>query len=356
MKYIFGALLSFALSASAQVPVPMVSPVQGVDPGTTINAALASVNGYGIVYLNSAATWHVVVPIVIPGNAILDCQGAALRDYGHSPAFIIFQNPTLSSAVNYGSTGIRNCHVMGPAPATTSPIGLYLGGDPQGIISPSGSYAVNVEVSGTTVNGFSCGLTNGNNAWSVKIFNSAFMVNYDHICSPVATNAGEKMTMVQTQVSDAAHLAFNLNTPYTEWTVTDSWCDYNVLACVGGNGINIQFTGGHMEQPNGPVASVTSGGWINYLSLSNMEIILGSSSGTERGYIEVQGGSTYADSPYINAVNVRLYESHHVPHFLNATGRHVNFCHMGLMQQAVIAPYPKAAGGSAAIACDETIK
>src|SRR5262249_26268255 len=136
----------------------------------------------------------------------------------------------------------------------------------------------------------------------------------------------------------------------------DSWCDYNVLACVGGNGINIQFTGGHMEQPNGPVATVTSGGWINYLSLSNMEIILGSSTGTEKGYIEVQGGSTYADSPYINAVNVRLYEAHHVPQFLNATGRHVNFCHMGLMQQAVIAPYPKAAGGSAAIGCDETIR
>jgi len=354
VKYILAFLLLFALSASAQVP--MVSPVPGVDPGTTINEALASVHGYGIVYLNAAATWEVVVPIVIPGNAILDCQGASLGDYGNSPAFIIFENPTLSSAVNYGSTGIRNCHVMGPAPATSSPIGLYLGGDPKGIISPSGSYAVNVEISGTTVNGFSCGLSNGNNAWAVKIFNSAFIVNYDHICSPVAANAGEKMTMVQTQVSDAAHLAFNLNTPYTEWTVTDSWCDYNVLACVGGSGINLQFTGGHIEQPNGPVISVTSGGWNNYLSLSNMEIILASSSGTEPGYIEVQGGSTFADSPYINAINIRLYESHHVPHFLSATGGHVNFCHLGLMQQAVVGTFPTATGGSPAIGCDETIR
>lgn len=354
MKYIVSSLLFFALSASAQVP--MVSPVAGVDPGTTINAALASVRGYGIVYLNAAATWRVVAPIVIPGNAILDCQGASLGDYGNGPAFIIFANPTLSSAMNYGSTGIRNCHVMGPAPAASSPIGLYLGGDPKGIISPSGSYAVNVEISGTTVNGFGCGLSNGNNAWAVKIFNSAFMVNYDHICSPVANNAGEKMTMVQTQVSDAAHLAFNLSTPNTEWTVTNSWCDYNVLACIGGNGINMQFTGGHIEQPNGPVVSVESGSRNNYLSLSNMEIILTSSTGAERGYMEVQGGSTYADSPYINAMNVRLYESHHVPHFLSATGGHVNFCHLGLMQQAVIGRFPTATSGSAAIACDETIK
>jgi hypothetical protein len=354
MKYIFSALLSFALSASAQVP--MVSPVPGVDPGATINAALASVKGYGIVYLNSAAAWHVVEPIVIPGNAILDCQGAELGDYGHSPAFIIFANPTLSSAMNYGSTGIRNCHVMGPAPATSSPIGLYLGGDPKGIISPSGSYAVNVEISGTTVNGFSCGLSNGNNAWAVKIFNSAFMLNYDHICSPVATNAGEKMTMVQTQVSDAAHLAFNLDTPNTEWTVTDSWCDYNVLACIGGNGINMQFTGGHIEQPNGPVVSVTSGSWTNYLSLSNMEVILTSQTGAEPGYMDVQGGSTFTDSPYINAINVRLYESHHVPHFLNASGGHVNFCHLGLMQQGVVGRFPTATNGSPAIACDETIR
>jgi hypothetical protein len=354
VKYLFSSLLFFALSASAQVPA--ISPVPGVDPGTTINAALASVKGYGIVYLNATATWHVVEPIIIPGNAILDCQGASLGDYGNSPAFIIFENPTLSSAVNYGSTGIRNCHVMGPAPATSSPIGLYLGGDPKGVISPSGSYAVNVEISGTTVNGFSCGLSNGNNAWAVKIFNSAFMVNYDHICSPVATNAGEKMTMVQTQVSDAAHLAFNLNTPYTEWTVTNSWCDYNVVGCIGGNGINMQFTGGHIEQPNGPVISVQAGSWTNYLSLSNMEIILASSTGAERGYMEVQGGSNYADAPYINAINIRLYESHHVPHFLSANGGHVNFCRLGLMQQAVVGAFPTATSGNASIGCDETIK
>jgi hypothetical protein len=182
------------------------------------------------------------------------------------------------------------------------------------------------------------------------------MVNYDHICSPVATNAGEKMTMVQTQVSDAAHLAFNLNTPYTEWTVTNSWCDYNVLACIGGNGVNMQFTGGHIEQPNGPVVSVVSGGWNNYLSLSNMEIIVTSATGSEPGYMEVQGGSTYADAPYVNAVNVRLYEAHHVPHFLSSTGGHVNFCHLGLMQQQVIGTFPTATGGTAAIGCDETIK
>jgi len=354
MKSILGVSLLFVMSAHAQLTA--VSPVAGVDPGKTINAALHSVKGYGIVYLNAAATYHVVEPIVIPGNTILDCQGASLGDYGNSPAFIIFENPTLSSAVNYGSTGIRNCHVMGPAPATSSPIGLYLGGDPKGVISPAGSYAVNVEISGTTVNGFSCGLSNGNNAWSVKIFNSAFMVNYDNICSPVATNAGEKMTMVQTQVSDAAHLAFNLNTPFTEWTVTDSWCDYNVLACIGGNGINMQFTGGHIEQPNGPVISVVSGGWNNYLSLSNMEIILASATGTEPGYVNVEGGSTFADAPYINAVNVRLYETHHVPHFLSAAGGHVNFCHMGLMQQEVIGAFPTASYGAASIGCDETIK
>jgi hypothetical protein len=340
------------MSASAQLTP--ISPVQGVDPGKTINAALSSVKGFGIVYLNAAATWNVVEPIVIPGNAILDCQGASLGDYGSSPAFIIFANPTLSTAMNYGSTGIRNCHVMGPAPATSSPIGLYLGGDPKGVISPSGSYAVNVEVSGTTVNGFSCGLSNGDNAWAVKIFNSAFMINYDNICSPVATNAGEKMTMVQTQVSDAAHLAFNLSTPNTEWTVTNSWCDYNVLACIGGNGINMQFTGGHIEQPNGPVISVESGS--NYLSLSNIEIVLTSATGSESGYVEVQGGSTFADAPYINAINMRLYEAHHIPHFLSANGGHVNFCHLGLMQQRVIGAFPTATNGNAAIGCDETIK
>jgi hypothetical protein len=325
MKSILGVLLLSVMSASAQLTA--VSPVKGVDPGTTINAALSSVKGFGIVYLNAAATWNVVVPIVIPGNAILDCQGASLNDYGSSPAFIIFETPTLSSAVNYGSTGIRNCHVMGPAPAPSSPIGLYLGGDPKGLISPSGSYAVNVEVSGTTVNGFSCGLSNGNNAWAVKIFNSAFMVNYDDI-----------------------------STPYTEWTVTNSWCDYNVVGCIGGNGINMQFTGGHIEQPNGPVVSVGSGSWNNYLSLSNMEIILASATGTESGYLEVEGGSTYADAPYVNAVNVRLYETHHVPHFLSATGGHVNFCHLGLMQQQVIGTFPTATNGQAAIGCDETIK
>lgn len=354
MKSILAVLLLSALSASAQLTT--VSPVPNVDPGTTINAALSSVKGFGIVYLNAAATWKVVVPIVIPGNAILDCQGASLGDYGSSPAFIIFENPTLSTAMNYGSTGIRNCHVMGPAAATSSPIGLYLGGDPKGIISPSGSYAVNVEVSGTTVNGFSCGLSNGNNAWAVKIFNSAFMINYDNICSPVASNAGEKMTMVQTQVSDAAHLAFNLNTPYTEWTVTNSWCDYNVLACIGGSGINMQFTGGHIEQANGPILSVVTGSQNNFLSLSNLDIVLTAASGTEPGYLDVQGGSTFDDAPYVNAINIRLYEAHHVPHFLSSTGAHVNFCHLGLMQQQVIGAYPTAAGGTAAVACDATIK
>ena len=104
------------------------------------------------------------------------------------------------------------------------------------------------------------------------------------------------------------------------------------------------------------MVSVVSGGWNNYLSLSNMEIILASSTGTEQGYIDVQGGSTYADSPYINAFNIRLYESHHVPHFLSATGRHVNFCHMGLMQQAVIGAFPTATNGGTAIGCDQTIR
>lgn len=79
MKSILSVLLLFALSSSAQLTT--VSPVAGVDPGATINAALSSVKGFGIFYLNAAATWNVVEPIVIPGNAILDCQGASLGDY-----------------------------------------------------------------------------------------------------------------------------------------------------------------------------------------------------------------------------------------------------------------------------------
>ena len=128
------------------------------------------------------------------------------------------------------------------------------------------------------------------------------------------------------------------------------------LSVITAAGVNMQFSGSHIEQPNGPVVSVESGSSNNFLSLSNMEIILVAATGTEPGYMEVQGGSTYADTADVNAANVRLYEAHHIPHFLSSTGGHVNFCHTGLMQQRVVGTFPTATNGMGAIGCDETIK
>jgi hypothetical protein len=339
---------AFAGPITAPNLVVTVLPIAGTDSGTVINNAIAALGSTkSTILLSPTSTWNFAVPIVRPYNIILDCQGAVLNWTGSTTggAAIVLASAASPPLISMATNGLRNCHLQQTYNAANTNYGIYLGGDPAGVISPSTMFGSGIDIEGTTVTGFQCGLTHGNNVWALKLRDSGIFNNTEGICSFAGTtNSGEKQTLVNTVVANNFDLGFSMANINDAWTATNSWCDYNTNGCAGGTGVNLAWTGGHIENFNGPLINMTGGG--GFFSLNNTTMAVTATTGSEQGFISAAGPSAN-----VSVINPQIFDAHNVPYvFYTTAGSSVNYCQLGQVNTSVVGNPPAPFGGTASTA------
>ncbi|MDR3725016.1 MAG: hypothetical protein P4K83_11075 [Terracidiphilus sp.] len=293
----------------------------GSEVGAWVNAAFTQLNGNpGTVTLDPSVTYNQTIPIVKPATAWLDCQGSVLNWAGSTGkgAAVVMASPL--SIWNGG--GLNRCTISQNYNASNTNYGVYLGGDPAGVISPTAYLASNQTIRDSAIIGFKCGLTHGENTWALRITGTSFVKNYDHVCALSGMgNSGENMTIVQSQLSNSYDVALNLQVE-EEWNVIGSWCDYNANGCAKGD-VDLWMSNTHIEASNGPLFNLTGG----KLTLSNDLIgITGTTSAGEQGIINVANSGVSVSIQDTQALLV----NYSIPYWVySSTATTLNLCAKG---------------------------
>lgn len=264
----------------------------GSDIGAKINAAVA--------YLNAAnqcgtiivppGNYDYTITIVKPACDIIEGQTAGQQDVpGYPGTALVYTGTGVGLVIADNSNtdrdngGLRHIGIFGPA-ASGSTIGVYVGGDPAGVISPSTDTAPQQTIYDAYISGFGIGLKVGNNASFLTIDgNTSFDddgIGYEFPSGISGSSEQQRLINLQftnnlngSVVSDAAANSGDIR------FIGDSF-DYSNGATstqttpvttpeVSGGGI---FVGCHFEHWNGPfIDNTTYGGNIDVVDSKFLE-------------------------------------------------------------------------------------
>jgi hypothetical protein len=150
----------------------------GTDIGAKINAAIAAV-GCGEVDV-PIGYYSFSTAIVKPRCVLLRGQtagqgtsGTVLAYTGSLTAMVVAD---ADGANQYPRGGVEDITLAGPG-STGSTIGLFLGGDPTSVISPSGDYGEGQTFTRFRITGFGTGIEWGSNAWLEGFFSASVFAN-----------------------------------------------------------------------------------------------------------------------------------------------------------------------------------
>lgn len=383
-----GAVSTGVMSAATINGVQWVTPIAGIDVGTTISNCIESLpkdssnQPYGTCNLNPARTWGTTaadgspfaVSIVVPPNVWIDGQGAVLTWTGTQASVtststpFVLASPQASLQAHNG--GIRNLTLLEGYSSSNANYGWYFGGDPAGMISPSTYYGSGYQVKNITVSGFHAGMSYGNNTFRNSISDVRLVQNYDGVENfPGTSNSGENLSFTEVNVSNNYNLGFNLQAAADQLTISGS-CDYNINGCANTDGPLIYQ--GHMEGYKGPLVTVNNSGsftaqpraelalryedWNSSSAYSEGQTVLytgnnhyfqslqaanqgnapsispawWSDLGAQGNESWVQVTGANPNTPGVNLNNSYLYSAHYVPYAVYGTNtQSVNFCPFG---------------------------
>lgn len=226
---------------------------------TAIQAAItaAAVTGGNVVL--PAATCNFSTTLTRPRNVMIVGQGrnsSYLNYTGSTRAFVLGDVGANNPPSWKG--GFQHLSLEGPS-STGSTIGLYLGADPAGVISPTGTLDDDEEWLDFAVQKFGIGATVNNNAYLLTAID--FLdANNNQLWKDVSTNtnAGERMSFVSSifgQSQSTSLYAIELDNNLGDYYFTNSSIDYNNtsiadVGCIAGN-LHATFTNVHFEKSHG---------------------------------------------------------------------------------------------------------
>ena len=219
----------------------------GTDIGAWVTAASTYLgSNYGAILVDaSVASYNQTTSMKINLKNQLYCQGTPIYWQNNSGEAVILAGPELVGA----TTLISGCNFIGHGtPSAVTDIGLYLGGDPAGVISPSGDYADLVTVLNTQFWSFNKGVTNGNNVWLLGLHSVRLQANTFGIYANVngATNTGEEMVIYGGSAIYNGGTGIYFNGTGAQWRISDTSFDYNTVADLAGN-VNADLKSVHFE-------------------------------------------------------------------------------------------------------------
>lgn len=234
--------------------------------------------------------------------SILECQST------NSPCVVVADT---TSHNNYSDSRIQDLTIQGPGIENTS-IGLFLGGDPEGRISPKDAYAEGADLTNVRITGFNHGVEWGNNAWGNKFARALVFGNATglYVRSGLA-NSGEGIGLTDTGIFNNRDFGLDDHCNF-EWMMNGSSFDYNGTA-MEFFGATIHATNMHFEQSSAQVFVQPFG--YGSLSIRDSEILVQANTGTEKYILNL-----WPQSDNLVLDNVSIWSNHPVTYFLHAGG------------------------------------
>jgi hypothetical protein len=265
----------------------------GSDIGAKIKAAiLALPNGCGTILI-PAGTYSQRTTVVKPACVNIRGHSAASTIINWAPtsgvAFVL-----ADPAESYPQGAISDFRLAGPG-ASTSTIGVYLGGDPAGVISPRGSFGDHQNFDRMNIQSFGKGVQWGKNAWDNSFHESVITSNGTGIYYPPDTpnrNSGESISFFSTSIQNNTVQGIDL-VGYSDFYFYGSRCDYNATCGLVDGAATAHFYGMHFEQGSNTMLTVGNAGPDPRLNvyIDGGQIILSRTSGTDAQVFNVLNGA-----------------------------------------------------------------
>jgi hypothetical protein len=229
---------------------------------------------------------------------------------------------------------IKNLKLIGPGSGSAGTVGIWIGGDPNGVYAPVGVDDYVDSFTNINIQGFDSGMESGK-AYQ-DAFTSVSLSGNDKGFQVQGIFGSENMNMFGMQILNNGHYGFYApNMPASEFTCTACSIDYNGAGAIGTAGIyvmngTLNLIGGHMEQCggyfiDGPV-TLSAANLINIIGVTFVSIggATPSPGGCpgfatpDPGYIHITGNNSHLNI----GTGIELVRNHTVTSFINweATG------------------------------------
>jgi hypothetical protein len=249
------------------------------------------------------------------GSTLSPCP-TSIKYTGTSAAVAVYSAHSFSIVDRHGS--MEKMCIDGPGHLTTS-IGLYMGGDPAGVITPTDSEAARLVFRDIRVSGFGTGLKHGNHFYLNTFDNAQIVRNGVGLLAPTGTfNAGENVRWIGGLFADNLNGDVELNgvlQPRFFATSFDYQYDPMVHSyAVKGTAVSAEFHGCHFEKQYGPIMESTSG--IFGVKIFGGTMLASNPVGNgETGLIRAMGTGTTRILVY----GLDIFSNHAINYFLETT-------------------------------------
>jgi hypothetical protein len=232
----------------------------------------------------------------------LECQAA------YAPCVVVADT---GSPTAYLESRIEDLTIQGPGADNTS-IGVFIGGDPNGVFSPAGAYGESADFVGVRVTGFNHGIEWGNNSWSNKIVRSRIFGNATGLYVPKGLgDSGEGIGITDSVIFNNGQFGLDDHGNF-EWMIQGSAFDYNGVA-IEMFGSTIHVVNCHFEQSNAPVVFQPYG--MAVLSIRDSEILVQANQGSDEYVL-----STWPQYLNVTINDVSGWSNHPVQYFMRVQG------------------------------------
>jgi hypothetical protein len=323
----FISLPIFAANCMAQLPADQFP---GTDIGAKVNACIAqfSPTSPGLCVLSAGTTYALATTIVKPQWVTIDGNNSVITVSSLStPAIVAATTASLppTDAGTYSRRGIRNLTLIGNGPSNT-PYGIWLGGDPAGVIISSSATDFFEVFDNVHVQNFGTQYEFGNNifqdTWLAGTIMGGYPAAENGVTCAANISGAENMAFIGTHFpSGGGNTGLAINCPNAyDMTLNlsglslDYWGANNASGCPNSLGTGqIVFDNGHLiiqgvhfETCSGPQIIANNASYQTNINITGgTEFFLTDATHTltTPGIIEVNGG---APQDYVDHILVGI--------------------------------------------------
>lgn len=273
----------------------------GSDIGAEINLAIAALPivssaNCGVILVGTGS-YSFSTSIVKPRCVFIDFAGSTLTYTGSTQAIKVYDT-IASGTIFYYPGGLRNGNLVGPSNSSGSSVGLYLGGDPAGVISPTNGQCQLQSFENMHIHNFFRGVQYGQNAYLMTFHGGDIISNGTGVYYPSNAGASENVSYEAIQINNNQNSGIQ-NDAGAEFNIRGGGIDYNGQAssasgpAISGTstGIfgSIYLYGVHMEQTSGAIINFGSSTAAVFVSVTGGRMALTGTSGTTAAVAQIGG-------------------------------------------------------------------
>jgi len=228
--------------------------------------AYSSGTHVGTVYI-APGVYTAATMVSIPQTVSISGWGARITvSSGLSGPFIAWGDATNTTNMLQNRGTIQGLELYGAGGSGGSTDGIFIGGDPAGVITLSSAISENNTMIGVELHGFRKALRFGSDVWGYTCYSCRIHDNaYGGIVETSAATTGEHINFSNTNIyNNTSYGLYAIGTgqqgPSFFWQLDHSMIDYNTEGVVG----PVTSVSTHYEQQSGLIVDASaSGAWMN---------------------------------------------------------------------------------------------